>query len=59
MDNLAIELVQIWNAIATALDAHSLLMRESPGNGYMLGLIVLGIFGGGGFFVLFPIGDDD
>ncbi len=58
MDTLAIELVQIWNAIATTLGAHSLIMRESPGNGYMLGLIVLSIFSGGGFFVLFPIGDD-
>lgn len=59
MDSLAIDLVQIWNAIATNVDAHSLIMRESPGNGYMLGLILLSIIGGGGFFVVFPIGDDD
>ena len=59
MDNLAIKLVEIWNAIAYKLGAYSLIMLPpSADNGYMLVLIVLSIFGGG-FYVFFSIGDDD
>jgi hypothetical protein len=58
MDNLAIDLVNVWNSLSAVVAADSLRMSPTPRNGYTLAFISFALLSGGGFFVLFGNSDD-
>lgn len=58
MNNVAIDLVNVWNSLSAVVGANSLRMSPSPRNGYTLAFITFALLSGGGFFVLFGISED-
>jgi hypothetical protein len=57
MDTIVIEAVNCWNLVVSTIGADSLIMSATPKNGYTLGLILMVLMSGGGYFILFPRSD--
>ena len=53
VDAFAISIVEIWNSLCLSLEAYSLQMGETSGNGYMLMFFAFCLLSGGGFFAFF------
>ena len=53
LDDASVSLVGVWNLVTREIGADSLRLRATPGNGYMLGLLIFSLLSGGGGAVVF------